>query len=468
MRTFVKGLWKKSVSMRRAAILCVVRAPATVALLMLMCLVLRPSPAQAVPAFAAQTGQPCQMCHVGGLGPQLTPFGRAFKVHGYTMRTTSWNVPLAAMVQASYTSTQKAAPQPVAPHYAPNDNFTIDQISLFFAGGFGPHFGAFIQTTYDGVARAFNWDQLDARATTTVDVKGNDVVLGTSVNNSPTVQDPWNTLPSWGFPYTTSSLAPAPTTAPLLNGALAQTSLGATAYAWIDSALYLEAGGYESPGATTLTRLGVDPTSPGSINGVAPYVRAAYQKTIGGATLEAGVFGLQSSIFPGLDRTTGFTDHYTDLGVDGSLYKALANSDVITVNARYLHERQSLDATCILDGATDFGCARNHLTDMRADVAYYWRNRIGATVQVFDTTGSPNPVIYAANRTLKPDSSGVMFQLDGTPFGGLSQPQRRVNVRMGLQYTLYTKFNGAGTNFDGAGTKASDNNTFRVFTWFAF
>ena len=41
--------------------------------------------AAAVPAFAEQTGQPCVGCHVGGFGPQLTPFGRAFKLGGYTL-----------------------------------------------------------------------------------------------------------------------------------------------------------------------------------------------------------------------------------------------------------------------------------------------------------------------------------------------------------------------------------------------
>jgi hypothetical protein len=243
--------------------------------LVLATLALSPTQAPALPAFAAQTGQPCQMCHVGGLGPQLTPFGRAFKIHGYTTRSIPFNVPLAAMVQASYVETAKSAPQPVAPHYAANDNFTLDQMSLFVAGGFGSHLGAFVQTTYDGVARAFNWDQLDLRAVTTVKVKGNDVVLGTSFNNSPTVQDPWNTLPAWGFPYTGSSLAPSPTTAPLLSGALAQTTVGATVYAWINSEFYLEAGGYVSPPALTLTRLGADPTSPGDIDGVAPYGRVA-------------------------------------------------------------------------------------------------------------------------------------------------------------------------------------------------
>ena len=34
-----------------------------------------------MPDLAAQTGQPCTMCHVGGFGPQL---GRAFDVGGYT------------------------------------------------------------------------------------------------------------------------------------------------------------------------------------------------------------------------------------------------------------------------------------------------------------------------------------------------------------------------------------------------
>jgi hypothetical protein len=42
--------------------------------------------ANAVPAFAVQTRQPCSSCHIGGFGPQLTPFGRQFKLEGYTLR----------------------------------------------------------------------------------------------------------------------------------------------------------------------------------------------------------------------------------------------------------------------------------------------------------------------------------------------------------------------------------------------
>jgi hypothetical protein len=94
-------------------------------------------PAQALPAYAAQTGQPCQMCHVGGFGPQLTPYGRNFKLNGYTQRAGGFTLPFSAMAVASYlhTAEDQAPPR----HYAPNDNWTIDEISLFLAGGFGKH-----------------------------------------------------------------------------------------------------------------------------------------------------------------------------------------------------------------------------------------------------------------------------------------------------------------------------------------
>jgi hypothetical protein len=63
-------------------------------------------PAHAVPAFTDQTGQPCQACHVGGFGPHLTPFGREFKLGGYTTRTSA-AIPISAMAIASFTHTRK-------------------------------------------------------------------------------------------------------------------------------------------------------------------------------------------------------------------------------------------------------------------------------------------------------------------------------------------------------------------------
>src|SRR6516164_2892187 len=39
-------------------------------------------PARALPSYARQTGQPCGTCHMDFAG--LTPYGRLFKINGYT------------------------------------------------------------------------------------------------------------------------------------------------------------------------------------------------------------------------------------------------------------------------------------------------------------------------------------------------------------------------------------------------
>ena len=423
------------------------------------------TPASALPAYAEQTGQRCAVCHVGGLGPQLTAFGRNFKLNGYTARAGSnFTLPVSAMAVASFVNTEKDQSSPPAPHYDTNNNATLDETSLFIAGGFGDHFGAFSQFTYDGVGRAFGWDNLDLRAVDHVNIAGSDVLVGLDLNNNPGIQDSWNSLPAWGFPYTSSDLAPGPAAATLLDGGFEMAVVGTTAYAKWENGLYTEAGAYFTPGQHFLSALGAD-EGPGQMNGVAPYVRFAYQKDYGDHNFEIGAFGFFPDFYPDGDRSTGKSDSYTDLGVDGSLQFNGADGDLYTMNARYTHEQQDLTATHLLGGAAR---TSNTLNDFRIDGSYYWHNKIGATVQVFDTWGSSDPLLYADNRTFAPDSQGVRFQIDATPWGDDVSPLGpRFNVRVGVQYTLYTKFDGASTNFDGAGRDASDNNTLRIFTWFA-
>jgi hypothetical protein len=151
------------------------------------------------------------------------------------------------------------------------------------------------------------------------------------------------------------------------------------------------------------------------------------------------------------------------VGVDGSYFITRSNGDVATLQGRYLAERQKLDATCTLDAAPLAGCADNNLDDFRIDGSYYWRHRYGLTVQYFNTVGSANPIIYAGNRTFKPDSAGLTFQVDTTLFPDANSFNHRFNARIGAQYTAYTQFDGAGRNFDGFGANAADNNTFRLF-----
>jgi hypothetical protein len=421
--------------------------------------------AKALPAYAAQTAQPCQACHIGGFGPQLTPFGREFKLNGYAMRAgEGFNVPVSAMAIASFVNTAKDQSAPPAKNYGTNNNFTIDQVNLFLAGGIGDHFGGFAQFTYDGVGRGTSWDNLDLRAVDRVTVWDSDVLVGLSLNNNPTVQDVWNTTPAWGFPYTTSTLAPSPGAGPLIAGGFAGKVLGLTAYAWWDSHIYTEAGIYWTPGNGFLRTLGASADT-GVIEGAAPYFRLAYEQDYGVQNFTVGAFGLFPNLHPpGVGGTA--TDDYDDIGIDATYVYMGDSSNVYALNARFTHEEQNLDASF---GAGNSAKPHDSLEDIRFDASYYWHNTIGVTVSPFDTWGSTDTLLYAGNSTFRPNSTGVMLQADYTLFPNSDSPLgERFNMRVGIQYTAYTQFNGAGTNFDGAGTNASDNNTLRIFTWLAY
>ena len=122
--------------------------------------------AQAVPSYARQTGSDCAACHVGGFGPQLTPFGIQFKLGGYTDTDgKDGKIPLSGMVVANHTHTSKDAVEAPS-HFSTNDNTALQELSVFLAGRFGDHVGSFAQYTYSDVDKAIAFDQLDLRYAT--------------------------------------------------------------------------------------------------------------------------------------------------------------------------------------------------------------------------------------------------------------------------------------------------------------
>lgn len=432
-------------------------------------LALSATDAAAVPAYAMQTGQACVACHIGAYGPQLTPFGRQFKLEGYTMRASdNFTSPLSATAAFSYVHTQKDLPEPPADHYGLNDNGGLDEASLFLAGGYG-HFGGFVQGTFEGVDRNVVLDMVDLRTADHFDVSGNDVLLGASLTNMPAMQDVWNTLPVWGFPFTMSDLTPSPDASTILDGGLAMNVLGLTAYAYINSSIYLEAGAYFDPGHPYLRATGGNVMmGPGGVAGAAPYFRVAYEKDMGDQNFEVGAFGLFPDVHPnnmmGMGMGTTVTDSYKDYGFDASYQYTGTGDNTYTANMRYTHENQDLAGSVILGNAMH----DNTLNDLRFDASYYWHNTYGGSVGFFDTWGSADPMLYADNRTFKPNSTGFIFQVDATLFGrDAASADPRFNVRVGMQYIAYTRFNGASDNFDGLGRDAADNNTFRIFTLIA-
>ncbi|HET7756317.1 MAG TPA: hypothetical protein VFK87_03590, partial [Steroidobacteraceae bacterium] len=153
---------------------------------------------------------PCSQCHILAFGPALTAYGRQFKLNGYTFGKVESYVPLAMMIQGGFSRADAAQPAPPANHFNTNDNGSVDQLSVFISTRITEHTGIFAQSTYSGVDRHFSWDNTDWRYARPVTLFGTDAVVGVSVNNNPTVQDPWNTTPAWAFPYITSGLAPTP------------------------------------------------------------------------------------------------------------------------------------------------------------------------------------------------------------------------------------------------------------------
>jgi hypothetical protein len=448
-----------------------------------LCLILalQARPAHAVPSFAAQTGQPCAACHIGAFGPQLTPFGRAFKIGGYTQQGgdgIASRIPLSAMVLGSFTNTGKDQPAPQ--HYDTNNNVALDQISVFLAGRISDHTGGFVQGTWSDIDNSFHLDQVDIRPyTTTFDAAGKDLVVGTTVNNVPTVTDPFNTTFAWGFPYVLSSLAPTPAAQPILASGFVGNAIGVTAYAWYDRSLYLEGGGYQTLSPYALARIGTS-YGLGQSQGVAPYLRAAYEWNWNGQSAHVGALFMQAGVYPlaterRSDPSHG-SDQYTDFSADAGYEFYGDGTQTVAVNAIYVREHQALKGTTAgvnSANGTAYGSAYD-LNQIRSSVSYWYQNTYGASLAWQRSWGPANPVLYGAtpisgSANSKPDSNAFILEADWVPFGkDGSWAGPWANLKLGLQYTAYTQFNGGDKNYDGFGHNASDNNTIYLFSWLAF
>jgi hypothetical protein len=439
------------------------------AALPMLWLMLHAGPAAAVPSYARQTHQPCAACHVGGFGPELTSFGRTFKLGGYTMSVgKDGKVPLSAMLVESYVHTKKPQdPADLGKPFNANNNFSLDQASLFVAGRISQHMGVFSQFTYSQVGGLFGWDNIDLRYARNFSGSKHRGVWGVSVNNNPTVSDVFNSAPAWMFPYMGSDLAPGAPAVPMIVDGIGGQSIGATAYTQIDGKLYLEAGGYRtlSPGFLDKVNAGYD----GKISGFAPYARAAYtwriphgDVTLGGFLLnvDRGAVGADANGNP--IPLAGPTDNYDDLGLSGD-YAYTKGNNIFTANALYVHERQTLNSTFADGGSTHL---KNTLDSFNVKGTYWYRNTYGVTLSQFAYDGSNDLALYGNNGS--PNTQGGVLELDYNPFGKSgSWMQPYVNVRVGLQYTWYTKFAGLVHNVDGAGRPASGNNTTYLYLWLA-
>jgi hypothetical protein len=403
-----------------------------------------PIAAHAVPSYARQTGMDCSGCHVGAFGPQLTPAGIRFKLAGYSDTDgKAGKVPLSAMLVGTATHT-KDGQHPAPEHLNSNDNVKLDEASLFVAGRLAQDLGTFTQLTYSGIDKKVSLDQVDLRAAHAFAVAGKELLAGVSVNNNPTVQDPYNTLPAWSYPFVGPEAGYGTgEAASLVNGGLEQRVFGASAYALWDEAFYAEVGTYRSLTPTAQSKLGLGHDDTNKLHGNA-YWRLAWQRDLKTQFFSLGVFGWDAKLAP--DRAGGTpTDHYKDLGIDGSYQFLGTREHIVTANASYVREH------------VHFGDGSDHgrLHETRLNLGYVYRNTWGASGGFFDTHGSDPEA----------KTRGQLFQLDWTPWGKEDReapsPFGWANLRLGLQYWRYDRFGGASAG-------ASGHDTIDLFAWTSF
>jgi len=419
--------------------------------------------AYAVPSFARQTGFSCNECHT--VFPELTPIGRNFKLGGYVLSKSNklfeFPPPLAGFALLSFTNIDKKLPSGFTEDEwsnrimsTGNNVLNIPQeASIFYGGRIVDHIGAFIQGTFDGTSNTFFLDMTDIRYANNATLKGKTLVYGITINNSPTVQDIWNSIPSWGFPFDASDVAPTPAAGTIIDGALDQQVGGMGLYAFWNNLIYIETTLYRTTRSGITEPLGVGTTKDMVVDDIAPYWRLVLQQQWGENALSIGTYGIVARIFPD-GKSSGSTDKFTDIAFDAQ-YQYLGKKHIFSAQTTWIHEKQDWDASY------DSGNTANRsdsLNTFKININYNYKNHfgnMGGTVAYFSTSGDSDNLLYSpgeieGSRNGSPDSNGFIIEMHYLPIE---------NIKFTVQYTLYNKFNGSRSNYDGSGRDASDNNT---------
>ena len=462
--------------------------------------------AQAIPTFNRQTGQNCQACHAGGQFPELTPYGRYFKLTGYTIGERA--VPISAMVLATVSKVANTSKSDdPAQDFQKNEALLLATASVFLGGKITENIGAFSQITFDPYATRSedgrfhghtNVDNVDIRyADQTIGADNTSLIYGVSANNNPSVSDPWNTAAAW-MQYVP---VPSPTSSSFVDGAAPYPSFGAggniaglSAYAFWNRKVYVEIGGYgTSRGAFSFMSAGLANADTTKLQGINPYWRLAYNLESGPHNLMLGTSGMLSKVYDDpLDTSDPSAVHrFRDIGIDAQ-YQYLLDPHTVTVQLAFMSNRQRYSAATSAQTPAFVDAAGNALADTNAEdthhvlrlkATYTYQARYGASLGYFQLTGTRNTANISSgfdpatgtitsdpnaaapstrvfgNASGSPDTRGATLEAFWTPLQ---------NLRLGAQYTGYSKFNGATHNYDGFGRNARDNNTLLLYSWLAY
>lgn len=402
----------------------------------------------AVPSFSRQTGYECSKCHT--VFPELTPYGRQFKLAGFTPVSDSWSslptikkIPVAVLLNPSWGETRNINTPAVMPDsFSDEHKLVAEGTAVYLAGRYYDKVGGLIQYNYNGFEHRPTVTMFDLRYADTTFAGNAEVDYGLSVNNNPTFSDIYNSTPAYSFPYGGGKAQMPP--AALIDSTLNTQAAGFNAYALWDDFLYTDIGVYRNTENNFLRAVTAGVSFTTVLQNYAPYWRVALQKETGTKGFEIGAFGLNGKPHVDPNNLSAGTNLMRDIGVDAS-YECIQADHTLSAHAIAIHERQHFDPSLSQNDTV--------LNTYRIDGIYHYRRQWGGGAQYFVTTGSSSAAYNTGDPVMgssaaSPLARGYVLQLDYLP---LQQ------VKISLRYTLFSVFNGAGTNYT-PGRNASDNN----------
>ena len=427
--------------------------------------------ASAIPSMARQTGMECAVCHT--VYPQLTPFGRQFKLRGYTLSTPKLGdapifdkIPVSAFLQLSQTMTRSTDTAGAANDNFPRDRDTFIQAAgLYYGGKITDSTGALIQYNYDGVERKWAMEMFDVRYAANSTMMGKESVYGITLNNNPTVSDIYNSTPVWAFPHTGSvSVMPAAST--LVDMRLASQVGGVGVYGLWNNLLYVELDLYHTANTGLFRPLAAGVTVDNVVKGTAPYWRVALQQEIGPHSISAGTYGMVSNVYADSHRLDLGSDRFKDIAVDGQ-YQYIKDNHAFSTHATWIREKQEWNASF---GQGFTSNQSTVLRTIRAHAHYVYRRTYAGILGYFATKGDSDQLRYSTGEPVtgsdngSPNSKGWIAEVNY--LADVDSMPIVQHAKVALRYTAYTQFSGSSNNYDGFGRNAKDNNSLYLLVWF--
>jgi hypothetical protein len=331
----------------------------------------------------------------------------------------------------------------------------LDVASIFLAGKITDNIGGFVQFTWDffgaqnadGISDRIHGasDNMDIRYADHLVGPSLDLIYGVSVNNNPSVSDPWNTSWAWAQ-YVPSSGGPGAntfldaTTPYPSSGLPGDLYAGVTAYAYWQKTIYAEIGVYRTADHLLhFMNVNNDPMASVLHDSSNPYWRLAYTLDWGAHSLMVGTSGIYARPY---DEANGISTHdpqsYQTVKTQGldTQYQYLLDPHTITAQLMYQHQQQEPSA---IDASLN-GTLGANLAIFRVKGSYVYRSRYGGSAAYFNETGDPS------------------IQTRGGTLEAFVIPVQ--NIRVGLQYTMYSKLPSIDT--------PSNANTALLYVWAAY